>query len=413
MTDKEKVFHPFGIALSFNEKAEDFKFVFESIKQAASVFGIQYEPTILIADSATAITKGFEEVFELTHRGICWAHATRGIDALLPKDGHEIKQEIDLIQVSPTPKIFLEALRLFEKKYSKSDKRMIDELNGWWFREPHNTWYEGYTIGLPSTSNAIESFHLNGIKSKSKLATRLPTGQFLNVMLDVMKNWSLDRSSHCLDDAGELVINPNQKSFNTRPKIANADYLAAYDWNKLNKQIRYIKSANAYFVKAQKPTQDSDYLITTAECKTYLLALNELQFTSLSELLDTVHSKYIIRMNLDVWELSECSCSLWLKHYKCSHVIAIAVRLKLASWNPIFLDLPLEKKNKKGAKKKSKSALLRQSIETVREIPRLIEASSDESTSEDEDLEPIAPIVVAKKRGRPPSGAVQSKKFKK
>ena len=78
-----------------------------------------------------------------------------------------------------------------------------------------------------------------------------------------------------------------------------------------------------------------------------------------------------------------------------------------------FLDMPLEKKNKRGAKKKSKSALLRQSIETVREIPRLIEASSDESTSEDEDLEPIAPIVVAKKRGRPPSGAVQSKKFKK
>jgi hypothetical protein len=48
--------------------------------------------------------------------------------------------------------------------------------------------------------------------------------------------------------------------------------------------------------------------------------------------------------------------------------------------------MALEKENKRGAKKKSKSALLRQSIETVREtVTRLIEASSDESTSEGED----------------------------
>ena len=65
-------------------------------------------------------------------------------------------------------------------------------------------------------------------------------------MLDVMKNWSLDRTSHCLNDVGELVHNPNLKNFKTKPKISNADYLAAYEWNTLNKQIRFMKSSGVY-----------------------------------------------------------------------------------------------------------------------------------------------------------------------
>ncbi len=72
------------------------------------------------------------------------------------------------------------------------------------------------------------------------------------------------------------------------------------------------------------------------------------------------------------WQFSECSCSSWLKHYKCNHVIATAVRLKLATWQELFLDTPLEKKNKRGAKKKTKSALMRQSIEPITLPPRLI-----------------------------------------
>jgi hypothetical protein len=42
--------------------------------------------------------------------------------------------------------------------------------------------------------------------------------------------------------------------------------------------------------------------------------------------------------------MRECTCSFWLKNYKCSHVIATAFRLNLVSWDPIFLDLPLAKK---------------------------------------------------------------------
>jgi hypothetical protein len=166
----------------------------------------------------------------MTRRGVCWAHATQGIDAILPKGGYEIQQKIDAIQISPTESIFKKAINL----------------------------------------------------------------------------------------------------------------------------------------------------LSNDECSAYLKAIRDLKFSQLNPFLETVHSIHI-RMNSEKWELSECSCSNWLKNYKCSHMIATAVRLQLTTWNPIFLDLPLEKKKKKGARKKNKSALIRQSIDVCASVaPRLIEISTED-----------------------------------
>jgi hypothetical protein len=56
----------FGLALSINEKAENFAFLFGAIKDAAKVVhNIGYSPNILIADSATSITHGFKQVIFL------------------------------------------------------------------------------------------------------------------------------------------------------------------------------------------------------------------------------------------------------------------------------------------------------------------------------------------------------------
>jgi hypothetical protein len=105
--------------------------------------------------------------------------------------------------------------------------------------------------------------------------------------------------------------------------------------------------------------------------------------------------------------MSECTRSFWLKNYKCSHVIATAFRLNLVSWDPIFVDLPLAKKNKRGARKKTMPALVGQSIETPRTAPRLIEESSED----EEELLAVA-VPSTKKRGRP-SKDVRAKRAKK
>ncbi len=235
---------------------------------------------------------------------------------------------------------------------------------------------------------------------------RLPTGQFLNAMLSVMKDWSLDRTSHLPNSDGQLVPNPNLKTFKTHPAISNEDYLAAYNWNKLDKQIRFVRSADVYMVKAHKPNTESELNLSQEECTSYFRAVRDLDFQSLDSLLDTVHSIHTIKINVDDWSMSECTCSFWLKNYKCSHVIATAFRLNLVSWDPIFLDLPLAKKNKRGARKKTMPALVRQSIETPRTAPKLIEESSED----EEEL--LAVAVPTKKRGRPPKD-VQTKRTKK
>jgi hypothetical protein len=59
---------------------------------------------------------------------------------------------------------------------------LFAELGAWWLNDAYCTWYEGFLVGMPSTSNNIESFHQTGLKAKSKLVQRLPTVQFLNTM---------------------------------------------------------------------------------------------------------------------------------------------------------------------------------------------------------------------------------------
>ena len=173
-TDKDRHFHPFGVCLSFNEKEEDFQFLFQALKETAQdLLGFEYQPTSLVANSAPSITNGFVSVFGNGKRGICWAHATRGIDALLKsvkdKSVHRsISEDIDELQVSPTENIFNVSRCLFFKKYESEYPVVCQDLRTFWFAKPADTWYEGYQPGLPSTTNNIESFHLNSLKAPYK-----------------------------------------------------------------------------------------------------------------------------------------------------------------------------------------------------------------------------------------------------
>ena len=96
-TDKNKSFHPFGLAIVFRETEEDFSFVFNAIKKSKLAIdslnspGVPpsfiYNPKRLIADSAPAIHNGFEKAYgQLEKRVNCWAHVIRNIDSVLKKN---------------------------------------------------------------------------------------------------------------------------------------------------------------------------------------------------------------------------------------------------------------------------------------------------------------------------------------
>ena len=86
--DKGRHFHPFGIALSSHERTEDFSWVFQELKKAIELaIDITFEPHILLADSADAITAAYENVFGADHylRINCWAHVKRNVESKVKK----------------------------------------------------------------------------------------------------------------------------------------------------------------------------------------------------------------------------------------------------------------------------------------------------------------------------------------
>ena len=80
-TDECRVFHPFGFAIVLRERASDFEFLFNSVKKGASILGIEYNPTTIIADNAPSIENGFNKSFKKCEKRVnCWAHTIRNID---------------------------------------------------------------------------------------------------------------------------------------------------------------------------------------------------------------------------------------------------------------------------------------------------------------------------------------------
>ena len=118
-TDKNKVFHPFGIGVCDGEAAEDFEFIFKSIKTAVfSVFKIHMEPKILQADASDAITRGFELVFGKQCRLMCWFHVIKKIEeksrSLKKEDSDKIRNDLNFLQLCPSPEAFDRASELFK-----------------------------------------------------------------------------------------------------------------------------------------------------------------------------------------------------------------------------------------------------------------------------------------------------------
>ncbi|RNA13927.1 hypothetical protein BpHYR1_045147 [Brachionus plicatilis] len=72
-------------------------------------------------------------------------------------------------------------------------------------------------------------------------------------------------------------------------------------------------------------------------------------------MISSFNSIRIVKVNRENWKLSSCTCSYWLKNYYCCHSIACCYRLKLMNFYDIGMDIPLNNKPKRGAKKKTRS----------------------------------------------------------
>ncbi len=196
-SDKMKIFHPFAIAICQSERASDFAFIFDALQN----YILNWHLRILLADGSDAITSGFESVFGTPAiRLTCFFHVKQNLEKyfkLLRKCPEYLnhKRDIFSLQTSKDEKTFCVATGLFLKKWSSKKEQRIKErvayFNSEWLEQCSN-WYKCIAIRYQSTNNGIKG--TNGVLKKDfSLYERLPVGQFLRFIADVLTQWSKAR----------------------------------------------------------------------------------------------------------------------------------------------------------------------------------------------------------------------------
>lgn len=173
-SDKNKVFHPFALAVSKNERTEDFEFIFRAVE----MFSNDWKPEVLLADASEAITAAFEKVFGAPRvRIMCYFHVTENVEKFLrplsnQKTINQIKSDMQALQNEQRRDIFDVASALFLQKWRKEQPDFTAYFEKEWLQK-NSEWFEDAACGYPSTNNGLEGTN-SWIKTEHTLRDRLP-----------------------------------------------------------------------------------------------------------------------------------------------------------------------------------------------------------------------------------------------
>jgi hypothetical protein len=152
-----------------HENEEDYEYMFNALKRIVKeIHQIDFEPTILLADTAGAITNGFSNVFKLTHRVFCWSHVKRNIDAKLNSVldkaiRTQITSDIINFQHYVQTASFTHVARLmvtsWREKYPNNEQveTFIKYFIQQWLNPKRMGWFDHYVQHVPCQDNALES----------------------------------------------------------------------------------------------------------------------------------------------------------------------------------------------------------------------------------------------------------------
>jgi hypothetical protein len=321
-TDRDKHFHPFGLAVCTNEDEHDFFYMFDSLKKAAErIAKLDMEPHTLVADNAASITNGYTRVFgKPKYRVNCWAHVIRRITEHLVKIDqqtvNEIYQDITDIQLLAFVELAEEAFRLFDEKWrSTGNPQVITFLNYFkkeWTANGRNGWYEGYSEpGIPSQSNAIESIHMH-IKVTNDRTTK-PLSEFMTSACrqhGFLFEWSKIRAPYYIV-AGEKKEHKDQKKFITTATIGDQDILKTFQYNNTHKKS-FCRFNAVYFWPTGRTKS-----MKLSTCQELCDRFDKPTWETLDELLEWRESFNMISINTEVWQNSDCSCKFHMKNNWC------------------------------------------------------------------------------------------------
>ncbi|RNA32158.1 hypothetical protein BpHYR1_024800, partial [Brachionus plicatilis] len=269
--DREKKFHPFGIAVTMCEKNQDFEFLFYALKETVKkLFERHIQPTVLLADGAEAIHNGFAKVFTLEKRIMCWAHVKRNVHTRFCRNKHyyHIKNDIDSLQLSITESMFESASKLFIKKWTELDKDFSSYFETTWINSSVNGWFDGRSQSHPITNNALES-HNKIIKDLVERKS-MPLADFLKNINDaVLQFWSFQRND----------IRPDQKVFSKEPNVSLDDFKRGFAWEILGLKVLKQKFGGKTFFFVQR-TPKATQASTSTQATTSTQASTSTQATT-------------------------------------------------------------------------------------------------------------------------------------
>ncbi|GBP97568.1 hypothetical protein EVAR_103638_1 [Eumeta japonica] len=96
-TDRNRKFHPLCVTIPSNEQKEDFKLMFQGLKdKIQEIFESSWNPKVLVCGAAKSIQNALLEVFgEHVVVRMCWAHAKRKIQERIERiENKELRDNI-------------------------------------------------------------------------------------------------------------------------------------------------------------------------------------------------------------------------------------------------------------------------------------------------------------------------------
>ncbi len=388
-SDKNKVFHPFGLSVCTKEKEHDYQFMFECLQvglEATNQPTLKRDGSIaLIADAADAITNGFKAVFAKNAdflRVMCWFHVRKAVEnclAMLAEKSlqDKILMDVKILQLATSPEQFNAASKLFLEKYSDNPNPNIKQFLEYFKKEwllKHPGWYEGYLEGCPSTNNGLES--INGtLKKESTFRTRVSLSVFILKANKIAKDWSLKRDPKSAN---------HPKIFITEPTIGTKDFTVAYDWSKEAVIIQKVSHDSKHFFFKSKMAEVE---VNNTTVRKYSDSSKSFQFTSFDEyhkiIFSTWHVQFHANSDTTNWRKGKCSCPAFQKSYICKHLIGLASRLKILVIPDVAKNLMVGTKRKRGRPALARPALEYQPGENPTEVSPAPALSLKRSSEDD------------------------------
>lgn len=161
-TDWDKTYHPYGLCVCSKEQTDDFKFLFQGIKDGAkNILNHEMKQKAVVCDAAGAIINAFIEVFgDDVTVVMCWFHAKVAMEEHLKmvkeENRQEIMADIEFLHIASTPEMFDNAAGLFMCKWMPKEPSYSKYFEDQWLIK-HRNWYLGAAEHTPCHNNALES----------------------------------------------------------------------------------------------------------------------------------------------------------------------------------------------------------------------------------------------------------------